>query len=116
MQKTFDLLIIKDGETKNVTVRLQELKPLKVADMLAECVTQEGRYKPGTVIEQAIEKGVIVSPKNLVEQIEEADNGLDAVTKTFRNIGNFLTNPKLFGIAKNKEQGKDEGTNVGDNI
>lgn len=88
------------GETKNETIKvvIQEISPFRVADIMSGALNiQNGQYSVGLLAEGFINE-VVVSPKNLKERIEAADNAMSAINKVVLEIRNFCNNPRKYAL------------------
>jgi len=99
----FNLNLVKtdeSGETKEETVKvvIQEISPFRVADIMSGAMNvNSGQYNVGILAESFISE-VVVSPKNLKERIEGADNAMDAITKVVMEVRNFCDNPRKYAL------------------
>lgn len=99
IQKEFKLKLIMDEKEEEIIVRMSNISPLKIADIVTETSTVEKgmvRFKHGSFLQKSVDEGVVISPKNLIEQIEDADNGTIAVVMAFKEIYSFLSSPKKY--------------------
>lgn len=109
VNSSFKIKIENDGKEKEIEVVLQEISPFVVSDMTSDCLNEKGNnILPGKYIKSSIDNGLIVSPKNLIKQIEECDNPIKAIGDVFAEINNFCTSPRKYELqkvqAKSKEQ------------
>jgi hypothetical protein len=99
----FDLNLVntdENGETKEETIKIviQEISPFRVADIMSGAMNvNSGQYNVGILAESFISE-VIVSPKNLKERIEGADNAMDAITKVVTEVRSFCNNPRKYAL------------------
>lgn len=109
MQSTFDLSIVQDEKEEIVTVRLQQISPFKLADMMALCIEPStSTYKTGTFVKECVKNEVIISPKNLVERIETCDEPFTAIKTVFNEVMDFTNNPKLYVAKKLDSEAKSD--------
>lgn len=115
---SFKLEFIKDDEKKEVEIVLQEINKATVVNMSCENAGKGGRILVADFIKACVENGAIVSPKNLIEQLEEVDNGVELYVKIFNEVNTFCPNPKKYAllqkesIAKSSKQNKPVGDSV----
>lgn len=98
-QATFKIELMKEDGPHEVTVRLNRVSPLIVGDIMGSTMVRGKGYLYGEFLQLCIEKEIIVSPKNLVEQINESDNGVELLIDVFGEVNAFVTNPRVY-IAK----------------
>lgn len=116
IQSTIEIDIKRGEEVGKLTVRLQEISPLRMSDLITDSANDQGRCKPGLLIENALKNGVIISPKNLVEQIEENEDGLGMINDLYPEIMRFCGSPKQYEFRKKQRESKEKSADVGDNI
>jgi hypothetical protein len=112
---SFDLELQKTGNngeitTETVKVVMQEVSPFIVSDIFMSNLGDNGRYKIGSLIKQFTQEDskVIVSPKNLVEQIEAADNAIPAINIVFREVNQFCSNPQKYVLLQKQSKAESE--------
>ncbi|WP_125153669.1 hypothetical protein [Clostridium rectalis] len=102
----FKLKLIKDGKEKYIDVILQEVSPFVAGDIFSSAIDiKTGNYKMGTVAERGIEE-LVVSPKNLKEQILEAENPFEIIAKLFSEFQKFCQKPKQYALLQTESQTK----------
>ena len=106
-QAKIDIELKKTDESGNeitnpVQVVLQEIDPFKVTDLLADNMSPKSTVtRPGSFL-QDVMGTVIVSPKNLLDQLKDADNTIQATVTLVAKVQNFLANPRIY-LLKQKE-------------
>lgn len=104
---SFDLELIKDGKKEMIKVVLQEISPWIVSDLASECLNSKGtNMLPSEFVKKSIEVGMIVSPKNLVEQIEESDEALSAIMEVFKEVNQFSASPRKYLLIQKESEAK----------
>ncbi|KEI18250.1 hypothetical protein [Clostridium haemolyticum] len=116
VQSNFDIEIItnKEGkeEKKKVNVVVQEISPFRVTDILSSALNLEnGAYKVGMLTEMLIDE-LVISPKNLKEQIEKAENATELITKVSTELRNFCDNPRCYHLKKVERECKEKVENM----
>lgn len=96
---------------KVVTVTLQQVSPFIVSDVLSDCATAKGTINMGAFIKGTVGT-VIISPKNICEQLEKASNGFEAMHTLFNKLNRFCTEPKKYVLLQ--KQSEAAKSNVGD--
>lgn len=115
-QGSFEVEIETEGKKEKCKVVMQSISPLKMSDILTECIADNGRILPGTLLKKAIEEEIIVSPKNLIERIENADNGLSVHNKVYVELNTFCNNPRIYQLRQSKTQKSDKTEGLGDSV
>ncbi len=88
--------------TTTVPVLLQQASPFKTADIYAENITTNGKIrKSGGFIEDCMGV-VIMSPKNLIDQISESENAFEVIGNLANEVQEFINNPRTY-VLKQKE-------------
>lgn len=117
MQSTFKINAQLEKGEKEITVRMQEIGRLEMADMTSECTNYKtGTIKTGSFIRMCIENNVIISPKNLEEVLNLADNGIELTTQVFAEVLNFLKSPRLYEARKAETKSIEQTKDVENNI
>ena len=108
--------------SKIVKVMLQEVSPFKSMPIIsANTLYNAGgktSYDWAAIVQQmsANEIGVIVSPKNIVKQIEESTNATEAIILLGIEILKFCDSPRLYVLRKQEEvqrESQDTANDVG---
>lgn len=121
MQSTFELTIKNRKEEKEeekvIQVRLNEPNPFVATDIICECSTRAGAIKAGSFVKACIDNEIIISPKNLVQQIEEYGD-FEAVTICYKHTLDFINNPRIFTAKKieSDRKGASKVSDMADNI
>lgn len=95
--------------SKTVNVMLQEVSPFKSMPIISANtlynVGGKTSYDWASIVQQMAtnEIGVIVSPKNIVKQIEEATNATTAIVLLGIEIFKFCDSPRLYVLKKQEE-------------
>lgn len=95
-----------DGSTTKETVKvtIQEVSPFKYTDIMSCALNVEsGQYNVGMLAERFIEN-IVVSPKNLKDQIEKCDNATAAITKIVTEIRSFCDCPKRYCLLQKQSE------------
>lgn len=101
--------------SRTVQVMLQQVSPFKSMAVLTEHVLHDAKNKTsydwaGIVQDMASnEVGVIVSPKNIIKQIEESTNAFEAIQTLGAEVSNFCQSPRIY-VLKKQEQVQKEST------
>lgn len=109
ISSTFKLELIKGEEKKEIKVVMQEANKFRVADAYTESITQ-GRLSVGRMVENLVPL-VVMSPKNLLEQLEECDNSFTVIGTVSKEIESFLNNPKRYALLQIESKNKDNQPN-----
>jgi len=106
-----------EEETKTVQVLLQEASPFKTADIFAENISANGKIrKSGGFIKDCMDV-VIMSPKNLIEQIEGSENAFEAIGNLANEVQEFINNPRIYKLKRQEllqKKSTEESGNVGE--
>ena len=95
--------------SKTIKVMLQEVSPFKCVPIISTNVSYgkggKTTYDLATIVEQMAsnEIGVIVSPKNILKQIEESTNAMDAIMILGAEVVAFCKSPRLYVLQKQEE-------------
>lgn len=95
-----------NGETSKETVKvtIQEISPFRYTDIMSGALNVEsGQYNVGLLAEKFIES-VVVSPKNLKDQIEKCDNATAAITKIVTEVRSFCDCPKRYCLLQKQSE------------
>jgi hypothetical protein len=96
---------------ETVKVTLQEASPFTTGDIFADNISKKGiGYSAAGVIKDMVGV-VIVSPKNIVDQIEKADNAFEAMGKLFTELNTFCASPRKYILLQKKSE--QESTDLG---
>lgn len=115
----FDLELehIQDDESttkETVKVTIQEISPFRYTDIMSGALNVEsGQYNVGMLAERFIEN-VVVSPKDLKDQIEKCDNATAAITKIVTEVRSFCDCPKRYCLLQLQKQSKATENVLGD--
>lgn len=114
IQSNFKIkLKLEEGE-KEVDILMQEPSKFRVADVYAESYTVEGKLKVGTFLENIIPL-VVISPKNLLEQINSADNAYSVMIKLNEEIQEFCDNPRIYKLKREEKSRIKQEDKIQDN-
>jgi hypothetical protein len=99
---------------ETVKVTLQETSPFVTGDIFADNISKKGvGYDAAGVVKDMVGT-VIVSPKNIVDQIEKSDNAFVAIGKLFSEINNFCASPKRYVLLQKKSEQESSDLGQGD--
>lgn len=113
INEQFKLKYEVEGKEKEITVVMQEISPFLISDMTSECLNTKGNnILPGEYIKLAIENGLIVSPKNLMEEIEKADEPIAVIGKLFGEVNSFSASPRKYKLQKVQEKSKEQSKSM----
>lgn len=115
-QGKFEIEIEKEEKKEKVTVVMQSISPLIVSDILSESTGTNGKLKIGTFITKAVEEGLVVSPKDLLSLIEEADNAISVQIKIYEELNKFCSNPRLYQLKQTQTKGRGKKESMEDSI
>ncbi len=119
MQSTFELKLTTNDIPEIITVRVQNISPFKLADMMAVCISPaNGTYKTGTFVQECVKNEVILSPKNLIERVEESDVPFEAIKNIFNEVLDFINNPRVYRAKELASEAKVDTTveDLGDSV
>jgi hypothetical protein len=106
LNTTFDLLLEKDGEKQIVKVTVQEINPFRLSDVMTSALNvQNMQYQVGTLAEKFIEN-IVISPKDLKQRIEDADNAQQAITDFVIEVRSFCDNSKRYCLLQTEGKNK----------
>lgn len=117
-----ELKVLDENEketTKTLKVTLQEVSPFKTADIFAENITGNGKIrKSGGFIKDCMNI-VIMSPKNLVEEIEKAENAFEVIGQLANEVQEFINSPRLYKLKRQEllqKKSNEESSTVGEDL
>jgi hypothetical protein len=93
-----------------IEVTMQETSPFLVTNLVNKN-TLNGSLLVGNFVKDCI-GDIILSPKNLVERIEQSDNGVAAIKKVFDEVNAFCYSPKRYFYLQKKREA--ESKNMGE--
>lgn len=94
------------GETTTETVKvtIQEISPFIYTNIMSSALNiNNGAYQVGMLAELYIEK-IVVSPKNLKECIEKADNALKAIASLTTEVKKFCECPRKYALIQKESE------------
>lgn len=100
----FKIELEKDEKKKEIEIVIQEINKAQLANITCECAGKNGSIRVGDFITAAVENGIIISPKNLIEQLEDADNGLVLYAEIFKEVNRFCSNPKRYVLLQKESE------------
>lgn len=100
---------------KQVPVLLKESNPFQVTDVFSDNTAKKGRnIDYGSLIQDLIDSQlVIMSPKDICSQIEDADNSVEAISQLFNYINQFCMSPKRFIFEQKKSKKSKDVLGIG---
>lgn len=102
------------SKTETVKVVIQEISPFRYADIMSGALNvQNGKYNVGSLAESFINE-IVVSPKNLKDQIEGSDNAMAAITRVVQEVRSFCDNPRKYALLQTESAIKLESLVNGD--
>lgn len=108
-----------EEEPKTIQVLLQEASPFKTADIFAENISSNGKIrKNGGFIKDCMNV-VIMSPKNLIEQIEKCENSFEVIGTLANEVQEFINNPRIYKLKRQEllqKKSTEESGNVGEGV
>ncbi|EKN42965.1 hypothetical protein [Clostridium botulinum] len=113
MNADFQVILKKENDKgeiidKPLTIVCQSKNPARMVDFHCECIGKNGQMLVGTFVEKAVEENLIVSPKNLIEQINESENVIELYAEIMKEVAEFSDNPKRYRLAKETSKLKDK--------
>lgn len=110
---SFKIKIEVEEKEKEIEIVLQEISPFTISDMTSDCLNSKGNnILPGQYLRLAIENGLIVSPKKLIEQIEECDNPIKAIGDVFQQVNEFCSSPRKYKLRQVQKESKEQPKSV----
>lgn len=99
-----------NGETSSeeLEITMQDASPFITSDIFTSNTSPSGGYKMASIVRDMIDV-VIVSPKNLIQKIEECDNPATAIGKVFQEVNQFCGNPKRYCWLQKKSESESKG-------
>lgn len=109
MTGEFDLKLIKNDKEELVKVVLQEINPFVLANIVsANRSVKTGAPLVGDALKDYLENNLIVRPKNILKQIEESDNAIEAMFNLYNECDSFCSSPKRYRILQEESRTKSE--------
>ncbi|NFJ83969.1 hypothetical protein FDE94_09205 [Clostridium botulinum] len=113
MSADFQVILKKENDKGEIvetplTIVCQSMNPARMVDLHCECIGKNNQMLVGTFVERAVEEGLVVSPKNLIEQINESENVIELYAQIMKEVAEFSDNPKRYRLAKETSKLKDK--------